>query len=163
MFLNTNFVMSSVQWKFETYKSANPSNGLSFSLSCWFFYDFLHFLLALDMTLPLPLFNLLVHLTYLTSTSPQIHKIMTMDSGLERLVQILHEFCICPAPPENPAILLQFIMGFSTSGSFGQWSNEYVLFFKFSWFYFTFLNRMILWIILLLMVQHHTFYSFPTL
>jgi hypothetical protein len=28
-----------------------------------------------------------------------------MDGGLERLVRILHEFCICPPPPENPAIL----------------------------------------------------------
>lgn len=30
---------------------------------------------------------------------------MTMDGGLERLVRILHDFCICPPPPENPAIL----------------------------------------------------------
>ncbi len=30
---------------------------------------------------------------------------MTMDGGLERLVRILHEFCICPPPPENPAML----------------------------------------------------------
>lgn len=30
---------------------------------------------------------------------------MTMDGGLERLVRILHEFCMCPPPPENPAIL----------------------------------------------------------
>ena len=28
-----------------------------------------------------------------------------MDGGLERLVRILHEFCMCPPPPENPAIL----------------------------------------------------------
>lgn len=28
-----------------------------------------------------------------------------MDGGLERLVRILHEFCICPPPPENPSIL----------------------------------------------------------
>lgn len=28
-----------------------------------------------------------------------------MDGGLERLVRILHEFCICPPPPENPAML----------------------------------------------------------
>jgi hypothetical protein len=27
-----------------------------------------------------------------------------MDGGLERLVRILHEFCLCPSPPENPAI-----------------------------------------------------------
>ncbi|KAH9481932.1 MYND-type zinc finger protein samB [Psilocybe cubensis] len=60
---------------------------------------------ALDTTSPLPLFNSLTHLTYLTSTSPRIREIMTMDGGLERLVRILHEFCICPPPPENPAIL----------------------------------------------------------
>jgi hypothetical protein len=28
-----------------------------------------------------------------------------MDGGLERLVRILHDFCMCPPPPENPAIL----------------------------------------------------------
>ena len=67
------------------------------------------FLLALDMTSPLPLFNSLTHLTYLTSTSPRIREIMTMDGGLVRLVRILHEFCICPAPPENPAILYGLI------------------------------------------------------
>jgi hypothetical protein len=50
------------------------------------------------------LFNSLRHLTYLTSTSPRIREIMTMDGGLERLVRILHEFCVCPPPPENPAI-----------------------------------------------------------
>jgi hypothetical protein len=30
---------------------------------------------------------------------------MTMDGGLERLVRILHDFCMCPPPPENPATL----------------------------------------------------------
>ena len=75
-----------------------------------FFHDFLYFIsLALDTTSPLPLFNSLTHLTYLTSTSPRIREIMTMDGGLERLVRILHEFCICPAPPENPAILYGLI------------------------------------------------------
>ena len=78
--------------------------------SCLFFHDFLYFIsLALDTTSPLPLFNSLTHLTYLTSTSPRIREIMTMDGGLERLVRILHEFCICPAPPENPAILYGLI------------------------------------------------------
>lgn len=62
-------------------------------------------LTALDTTSSLPLFNSLTHLTYLTSTSPRIREIMTMDGGLERLVRILHDFCICPPPPENPAIL----------------------------------------------------------
>jgi hypothetical protein len=60
---------------------------------------------ALDTTSSLPLFNSLTHLTYLTSTSPRIREIMTMDGGLERLVRILHDFCICPPPPDNPAIL----------------------------------------------------------
>ncbi|KAJ3763003.1 hypothetical protein EV361DRAFT_765357, partial [Lentinula raphanica] len=59
---------------------------------------------ALDTTSPLPLFNSLTHLTYLTSTSPRIREIMTMDGGLERLVRLLHEFCICPPPPENPSL-----------------------------------------------------------
>lgn len=60
---------------------------------------------ALDTTSPLPLLNSLTHLTYLTSTSPRIREIMTMDGGLERLVRILHDFCICPPPPENAALL----------------------------------------------------------
>ena len=28
-----------------------------------------------------------------------------MDGGLERLVKLLHDFCMCPPPPENAAIL----------------------------------------------------------
>ena len=28
-----------------------------------------------------------------------------MDGGLERLVRILHEFCMCPPPPQNEAVL----------------------------------------------------------
>ncbi|RDB25637.1 hypothetical protein Hypma_006140 [Hypsizygus marmoreus] len=60
---------------------------------------------ALDTTSPLPLLNSLTHLTYLTSTSPRIREIMTMDGGLERLVRILRDFCMCPPPPENPAVL----------------------------------------------------------
>ncbi|KAI0077782.1 hypothetical protein K474DRAFT_1620463 [Panus rudis PR-1116 ss-1] len=60
---------------------------------------------ALDTNSPLPLFNSLTHLTYLTSTSPRIREIMTMDGGLERLVRMLREFCLCPPPPENPAWL----------------------------------------------------------
>ncbi|KAL4074937.1 hypothetical protein V8B97DRAFT_2022540 [Scleroderma yunnanense] len=68
---------------------------------------------ALDTTSPLPLFNSLHHLTYLTSTSPRIREIMTMDGGLERLVRILHDFCMCPPPPENP----NFIYGLSPPNS----------------------------------------------
>ncbi|KAF9230393.1 hypothetical protein BU15DRAFT_91118 [Melanogaster broomeanus] len=60
---------------------------------------------ALDTTSPLPLFNSLHHLTYLTSTSPRIREIMTTDGGLERLVRMLHDFCMCPPPPENPNIM----------------------------------------------------------
>jgi hypothetical protein len=49
-----------------------------------FFLQFLTFFeLALDTTSPLPLFNSLMHLTYLTSTSPRIREIMTMDGGLK--------------------------------------------------------------------------------
>ncbi|KAH9926526.1 hypothetical protein B0H21DRAFT_764038 [Amylocystis lapponica] len=59
---------------------------------------------ALDTNSPLPLFNSLTHLTYLTSTSPRIREIMTMDGGLERLVRIIHDFCMCPPPPENPLV-----------------------------------------------------------
>ncbi|CAK5272122.1 unnamed protein product [Mycena citricolor] len=54
---------------------------------------------ALDTSAPLPLFNSLTHLTYLTSTSPRIREIMTMDGGLERLVRILRDFCFSPPPP----------------------------------------------------------------
>jgi hypothetical protein len=39
---------------------------------------------------------------------------MTMDSSLKKSVQILHKFCICPAPPENPAILCDLIPKFSS-------------------------------------------------
>ena len=68
-----------------------------------FFLWFLTFFeLALNTTSPLPLFNSLTHFTYLTSTSPRIREIMTTDGGLERLIRILHECCICPPPPENP-------------------------------------------------------------
>lgn len=28
-----------------------------------------------------------------------------MDGGLERLVRIIHDFCMCPPPPENPTLL----------------------------------------------------------
>ena len=69
--------------------------------------------LALDTNSSLPLFNSLTHLAYLTSTSPRIREIMTMDGGLERLVHILHDYCISPTPPENPA----FIYGLSPPNS----------------------------------------------
>ncbi|KIY69294.1 hypothetical protein CYLTODRAFT_372850 [Cylindrobasidium torrendii FP15055 ss-10] len=59
---------------------------------------------ALDTSSPLPIFNSLSQLTYLTSTSPRIREIMTQDGGLERLVKMLHEFCLSPPPPENPSL-----------------------------------------------------------
>ncbi|KAI0668015.1 hypothetical protein C8Q78DRAFT_1147403 [Trametes maxima] len=68
---------------------------------------------ALDTNSPLPLFNSLTHLVYLTSTSPRIREIMTMDGGLERLVRILHDFCLSPPPPDNPAVFY----GLSPSGA----------------------------------------------
>ncbi|KAF8311716.1 hypothetical protein DL93DRAFT_2033324, partial [Clavulina sp. PMI_390] len=57
---------------------------------------------ALDATSALPLTNSLTHLTYLTSTSPRIREILTVDGGLEALVRMLLEFCTRPPPPENP-------------------------------------------------------------
>ena len=59
---------------------------------------------ALDTNSGLPLHNSLTHLGYLTSTSPRIREIMTMDGGLERLIRILHDFCLSPPPPENPNV-----------------------------------------------------------
>jgi len=60
---------------------------------------------ALDTASPLPLFNSLTHLVYLTSTSPRIREIMTQDGGLERMVRMLHDYCMSPPPPENPAMI----------------------------------------------------------
>jgi hypothetical protein len=68
-------------------------------------YSPFFFLQALDTLSALPLFNTLTHLAYVTSTSPRIREIMTMDGGLEHLVHILHDFCMSPPPPENPALL----------------------------------------------------------
>jgi hypothetical protein len=81
--------------------------GNHYFLLPYFFFLIFYFIRfpALDTSSALPLFNSLTHLTYLTSTSPRIREIMTMDGGLERLVRLLHDFCLCPPPPENPAIL----------------------------------------------------------
>ena len=59
---------------------------------------------ALDTNSSLPLFSSLTHLVYLTSTSPRIREIMTMDGGLEHLVRILRDFCTSPPLPENLTI-----------------------------------------------------------
>ncbi|KAL1725131.1 hypothetical protein EV714DRAFT_256099 [Schizophyllum commune] len=84
---------------------------------------------ALDTSSPLPLFNSLTHLTYLTSTSPRIREIMTMDGGLERLVKILHDFCLAPPPPENPALFYGLMPAPPPSKAKGRASpeREYVL------------------------------------
>ncbi|KAH8829321.1 hypothetical protein DL96DRAFT_1597665 [Flagelloscypha sp. PMI_526] len=60
---------------------------------------------ALDTPSPLALFNSLTHLVYLTSTSPRIREIMTMDGGLERLVRILHAFVLAPPLPESSSLI----------------------------------------------------------
>ncbi|ORY35734.1 hypothetical protein BCR39DRAFT_460837 [Naematelia encephala] len=46
---------------------------------------------ALDTNSALALLNNLTSLTYLTSTSPRIREILTLDGGLERLLDILRE------------------------------------------------------------------------
>ncbi|KAH7325409.1 hypothetical protein B0J17DRAFT_232845 [Rhizoctonia solani] len=58
---------------------------------------------ALDATSALPLYNSLTHLVYLTSTSPRIREILTLDGGLERLVRILRDFCANPPRRRDPA------------------------------------------------------------
>ncbi|WRT68481.1 uncharacterized protein IL334_005457 [Kwoniella shivajii] len=49
---------------------------------------------ALDTNSPLALLNSLTSLTYLTSTSPRIREILTVDGGLERLLDILRDSCL---------------------------------------------------------------------
>ncbi|KAF1815464.1 hypothetical protein P152DRAFT_390917 [Eremomyces bilateralis CBS 781.70] len=46
---------------------------------------------ALDCTSTLPLINSLNHLAYLTTSSPRIRDILTVDGGVERLVSILKD------------------------------------------------------------------------
>ncbi|CAE6454378.1 unnamed protein product [Rhizoctonia solani] len=58
---------------------------------------------ALDATSALPLYNSLTHLVYLTSTSPRIREILTLDGGLERLVRILRDFCANPPRRKDAA------------------------------------------------------------
>ena len=38
----------------------------------------------------------------MTSTSPRIRDILTVDGGLERLVRLLRDFCAHPPPPQSP-------------------------------------------------------------
>ncbi|WVW85541.1 hypothetical protein I302_107579 [Kwoniella bestiolae CBS 10118] len=49
---------------------------------------------ALDTNSSLALLNSLTSLTYLTSTSPRIREILTVDGGLERLLDILRDSCL---------------------------------------------------------------------
>ena len=54
--------------------------------------------LAIDCTATLPLINSLNHLAYLTSTSPRIREMVTLDGGLERLIRILRTVPKTPSP-----------------------------------------------------------------
>jgi hypothetical protein len=56
---------------------------------------------AIDTNNPVPLLNNLTSLTYLTSTSPRIREILTVDGGLERLIDILRESCDSPPPRQT--------------------------------------------------------------
>ncbi|KAJ1033046.1 hypothetical protein NDA16_000325 [Ustilago loliicola] len=53
---------------------------------------------AIDCTATLPLINSLNHLAYLTSTSPRIREMVTLDGGLERLIRILRTVPKTPSP-----------------------------------------------------------------
>jgi len=58
---------------------------------------------AIDSPLPtLPLLTSLQHLAYLTSTSPRIREILTLDGGLERLITVVAG-CLDLAFPADPA------------------------------------------------------------
>ncbi|PWN98297.1 hypothetical protein FA09DRAFT_24768 [Tilletiopsis washingtonensis] len=52
---------------------------------------------AIDCTATLPLINSLNHLAYLTSTSPRIREMVTVDGGLERLIRILRQVPKAPS------------------------------------------------------------------
>ncbi|WWC90633.1 uncharacterized protein L201_005569 [Kwoniella dendrophila CBS 6074] len=56
---------------------------------------------ALDTNSPLALLNSLTSLTYLTSTSPRIREILTIDGGLERLLDILRDSCLPKDTPQQ--------------------------------------------------------------
>ncbi|EJT49450.1 regulation of budding-related protein [Trichosporon asahii var. asahii CBS 2479] len=56
---------------------------------------------ALDTNSTLALLNNLCQLTYLSSTSPRIREVLTMDGGLERLLDILRDSCL-PREPTMP-------------------------------------------------------------
>ena len=97
-------LLSPVSSAEPTSSSAHAMRSVHSILTCRSVRDISPFRAALDTNSSLPLFNSLTHLVYLTSTSPRIREIMTMDGGLERLVRILRDFCTSPPPPENPII-----------------------------------------------------------
>ncbi|KZT58130.1 hypothetical protein CALCODRAFT_412957, partial [Calocera cornea HHB12733] len=70
---------------------------------------------ALDTNAALPLLNSLTHLTYLTSTSPRIREILTLDGGLERLVRILRQYCANPVSP-SPGLQIYHLTASSLDG-----------------------------------------------
>ncbi|KAK4684405.1 hypothetical protein P7C73_g5769, partial [Tremellales sp. Uapishka_1] len=59
---------------------------------------------ALDTNSPLAILNNLTSLTYLTSTSPRIREILTLDGGLERLLDILRESCLPQRTDQPPDV-----------------------------------------------------------
>lgn len=56
---------------------------------------------ALDTSAPLPLCNALRYLAYWTKASQTIRETVLRDGALERLIQLLRDFCISPPPPED--------------------------------------------------------------
>lgn len=84
---------------------------------------------ALDSTAALPLLNSLTHLTYLTSTSPRIREILTLDGGLERLLHILRNSCI-PRPPPPPPDL--YGLSLSVPASTGLLTPDRAIAYRFS-------------------------------
>jgi hypothetical protein len=86
---------------------------------------------ALDTTSALPLLNSLTHLTYLTSTSPRIREILTLDGGLERLLHILRQSAI-PRPPSPPPDLYGLSISPSIPASTGLLSPDRAIAYRFS-------------------------------
>lgn len=86
---------------------------------------------ALDTTAALPLLNSLTHLTYLTSTSPRIREILTLDGGLERLLHILRNSSI-PRPPPPPPDLYGLSINPAIPASTGLLSPDRAVAYRFS-------------------------------
>ncbi|WFD36110.1 hypothetical protein MCUN1_002981 [Malassezia cuniculi] len=77
---------------------SNPSQGKAAVCISAVVYD----RRALDGTAILPLINSLNHLNYLTSTSPRIREMVSIDGGLSRLVRILQSVPRRPASSQRP-------------------------------------------------------------